>query len=427
MNATARWFLGIMALGASVQVIRSAETVNATLPGAASAANDSNSTAIREEQLRKLRRDVDDAERGYVSASGEAESESRWRTYTRLNATNVPAVVRLASQDPISSTAFDSLVWVMTNRQVLAGSRRLQPCGLQAVELLSAHHYATNPAIVPVCRTLAKNWDCDHQPAITFLEEVISKNPDRNARGQATYALARLTKCKAERLGQSETAPENPAADRGRAGAEEAKKGSASTVLRDAERLFESVLRSYADCPADENPGALLGEMAAPELHEIQHLWTGKVAPDIEGEDLDGTKMKLSDFRGKVVMVSFWASWCGPCMAMVPLERRLSERMAGKPFALVGVNADANRADGRRAAEKEKVTWRSFWSGTNGSNGSIPAAWNVKGWPTVYVLDAEGTIRLKYRGYSGTNTANVLTETVDRLLKEPGEEGSKVQ
>jgi thiol-disulfide isomerase/thioredoxin len=53
--------------------------------------------------------------------------------------------------------------------------------------------------------------------------------------------------------------------------------------------------------------------------------------PDLAGEDLDGVAFKLSDYRGKVVLLDFWAHWCGHCMEVVPHERSMVERLAGKP------------------------------------------------------------------------------------------------
>jgi thiol-disulfide isomerase/thioredoxin len=154
--------------------------------------------------------------------------------------------------------------------------------------------------------------------------------------------------------------------------------------------------------------------MAKAELYEINHLSVGKAAPEIEGEDIDGNKLKLSDYRGKVVVLSFWASWCGPCMQMVPSEVGLANQMKGKPFALVGVNGDLDRDAAKHAVENEKMTWPSFWN-KDGPNGPIPTTWNIRGWPTVFVLDPNGVLRFKLLGY-GPDTENLLNEKVDQIL-----------
>ena len=109
--------------------------------------------------------------------------------------------------------------------------------------------------------------------------------------------------------------------------------------------------------------------------------------------------MKLSDFRGRVVVVNFWATWCGPCMALVPHERELVKRLAGKPFVLVGVNGDEDRDTAKKVARREGMTWRSWWDG--GKEGPTANRWNVRGWPAIYVLDRRGIIRHKWNESPG--------------------------
>jgi hypothetical protein len=82
-------------------------------------------------------------------------------------------------------------------------------------------------------------------------------------------------------------------------------------------------------------------------------------------------------------------------VAMIPHERSLVKRMGGRPFALVGVNSDANREYLRKMNREREVTWRSFWCGKEGTGGPIPTEWNVSGWPTLYYLDHRGVIRHK--------------------------------
>jgi len=158
--------------------------------------------------------------------------------------------------------------------------------------------------------------------------------------------------------------------------------------------------------------GLTVRRFAERELYELRHLRIGKVAPEIEAEGVDGKKFKLSDHRGKVVALIFWASWCGPCMAEVPHEREMTERFRGRPFTIVGVNGDGDREKAAEVMKRERMTWPSFWNGSEGPSGPISTAWNIRGWPTVYVLDAKGVIRFKHlRGKE-------LEEKVGELLAE---------
>ena len=97
---------------------------------------------------------------------------------------------------------------------------------------------------------------------------------------------------------------------------------------------------------------------------------------------------------------------------MFPHERSLVKRLAAEPFALIGVNSDVDKAALAPVLEKEQITWRSFWNGPKGTQGPISTAWNVKGWPTIYVLDHEGVIRFK--GVRG----EAMDKAVDFLLAE---------
>jgi hypothetical protein len=75
-------------------------------------------------------------------------------------------------------------------------------------------------------------------------------------------------------------------------------------------------------------------------------------------------------------------------------ERSLVEKYADKPFAIVGINSDRDRDKLKERMAEEGITWKSFFDG-GGTRGPIASAWNVSGWPTIYVLDAEGRIRFK--------------------------------
>ena len=95
---------------------------------------------------------------------------------------------------------------------------------------------------------------------------------------------------------------------------------------------------------------------------------------------------------------------------MYPHERSLVKRLAGKPFALLGVNSDRDREQLKETLVEENITWRSFWNGGS-TGGPISTKWNVRGWPSLYLVDDKGVIRHKFVGSPGG-------ETVDRLVGE---------
>lgn len=92
------------------------------------------------------------------------------------------------------------------------------------------------------------------------------------------------------------------------------------------------------------------------------------------------------------------------------------KKLAGKPFALIGVNSDQDLEALKPVLEEENISWRSFWNGPKGTGGPISEAWNVRGWPTIYVLDGEGRIRFKQvRGAK-------LDRALEELMAEAGHE-----
>ena len=116
------------------------------------------------------------------------------------------------------------------------------------------------------------------------LRRAIKENPERKVQGQACLALAQALKQRSEK----------------------AKGDEATKLSKEAEEYYELAIKNYGDVATRRGT---IGETAKGELNELRHLGIGKVAPEIEGEDLDGKKFKLSDYRGKVVMLDFWGHW----------------------------------------------------------------------------------------------------------------------
>lgn len=129
--------------------------------------------------------------------------------------------------------------------------------------------------------------------------------------------------------------------------------------------------------------------------HMVSALTVGKVAPEIVGTDLDGHALRLSDYRGKVVVLMFSGDWCGVCRGQYPYERLMLELYRNWPFAILGVDSSVSLARAREVKQDERLTYASWWDGGGAKNtdGPIASAWNVQGWPTVYVIDQTGVIR----------------------------------
>jgi peroxiredoxin len=158
---------------------------------------------------------------------------------------------------------------------------------------------------------------------------------------------------------------------------------------REAEELFRRVKTDFGDEKAGDDT---LGPKADAALFALANLAVGNVAPEIEGKDTDGKPLRLSDYRGKVVLLTFSGNWCGACRAMYPHERQLVERLKDRPFAAVSVNTDPRKETLEQAIRKGEITWRCWW---DGEGGPLVRRWNIEGFPQVFVLDRRGVIRFK--------------------------------
>ncbi|MBI1325753.1 redoxin domain-containing protein [bacterium] len=283
----------------------------------------------------------------------------------------------------------------------------------RAFELLTKRALG-DEKVLPVCY-YADQVAMACPPARRFLEAALERSPSKLIQGAACLGLART-----ERLTARLARKLNDPITSGPLTARWSQSPELLKMLRAADpdanemrarAYYAKVAAEYGNSKMPEPYSQMsFAELAKGELYVMDRLSTGMPAPELVGEDVRGSQIRLSEYRGKVVAIVFWATWCNPCMEMIPHERELVKRMEGRPFVLLGVNGDDDRSKASKAMDELSMNWPSLWSGTKVD--SIAADWGVRSWPTIYVLDADGKIR-----YDAVRGAD-LDKAVDRLVEE---------
>jgi peroxiredoxin len=128
---------------------------------------------------------------------------------------------------------------------------------------------------------------------------------------------------------------------------------------------------------------------AATELKEPED------APDFTLKSLKGSNLKLSEFRGDVVMINFWATWCGPCRQEMPILNDLYLKYRDMGFTLLGVNVEKNTTKAANMIRDLKVVFPVLFDTEN----SVSKLYKVEAMPSTVLVDRDGKLRYVHRGY----------------------------
>ena len=122
---------------------------------------------------------------------------------------------------------------------------------------------------------------------------------------------------------------------------------------------------------------------------------TGQAAPDFALKSSSGENLRLSEYRGDVVMVNFWATWCGPCRQEMPLLDELYSRYQRVGFSLLGVNIDDNESKAMGMVSELGVSFPVLFD----SRKEVSKLYEVESMPVTVIIDREGTVRFVHQGY----------------------------
>jgi thiol-disulfide isomerase/thioredoxin len=398
-----------------------------------------------------------DAKRGAMQAAVEkaaTEAEGH-KIYTAM----VPDVVAFSRRlidaalaDPKTPAARDALLWVLDHPNRSDGHLYGIEFG-RAAGLLVLYH-GDDPEAVRIGLEL-DNVHTNRRDMLLLGFYATAKG--REAKGLARLALAQYLERKAmmaesahkttgrltykfDRVivdGKEEKNKEIAQPDEEYAYTMLLRESNPEAIRAEARRLYDELIAEYGDVPlttrrqreleallkepnptwngkpitADERKQAeamlakrsTLGKAAEARLDDWLNLAVGKMAPEIDFPDIEGKPMKLSDFRGKAVVLVFWGSWCGPCMQEVPHERELAEKYAGRPFAILGVDCNEPKKTAQKAMKENGITWPNWHDGEE-DGGPIASLYHIRSFPTLYVIDRDGKIRAKDARGEGLDT-----------------------
>jgi RNA polymerase sigma factor (sigma-70 family) len=401
-----------------------------------------------EDEVKALIREYqekEDATRAGLKAAKTPEERTALIDKRANPAAYAGALLQLAEQAPGTPQAEQALVWIAAHLTYGSMDER-------AKEMLARDH-ADGAGLEPVFRPSQIHMYGSRATERLF-REVLAKNPDRNLRCLACFNLARFLDTQATTIRLMKLSDpkqwERTGAPIIREGwgrdyEERVAKLDPVALGREAESLYQRTIAEFGDVPLP-NPlpwpvgdrllpsgPETFGESSRIYLRELTELGVGRPAPEIEGVDVDGKPMKLSDYRGKVVAIYF----CGPVQlgdnetgkpaVITEMVRDAALRHAGASFALLGVAcSDPSRVKDRETFRKllrDSGLPARFWFDwkPDGSPGPIQAAWDLRG--GLYLIDRRGVIRFK-----NTFAPELLEKALDELLTErtdePGRAGA---
>lgn len=243
-------------------------------------------------------------------------------------------------------------------------------------------HHGASWRMGGFCEMLANNAVANPVP---HLNRIAYESPNAAIKGQAFLAIASTNKS----LADFSLLP-----DAARKSAQDA-----------ADQLFSHVATKYTT--EVDFRGFLLSDRAT----TLQNLAVGRHVPALTTRDLRGKPASLTEYKGKVVVLDFWATWCEPYQKELKLRRQMMERLASKGLAVIGVSGDERPETVVNFVKEQNIPWVNWFGGTK--NDSVLRKWNVRWLPTVYIIDRKGMIRYKQIA------ASELESAVTTLLAEP--------
>ena len=171
---------------------------------------------------------------------------------------------------------------------------------------------------------------------------------------------------------------------------------SCTTITQTKPRIraiVQQIKTDYPDTKAGKSADEILANIQQhEEAKKIQQtLVVGAKFPDFEEKDLDGKPLSVSNYKGKILLVDFWATWCAPCVFDLPNVIKAYEKYHDKGFEIIGISLDDSEEKLRSFIKDKNMTWSQYFDGA-GCKNKLAQKYGVQSIPATVLLDGDGKI-----------------------------------
>jgi peroxiredoxin len=158
--------------------------------------------------------------------------------------------------------------------------------------------------------------------------------------------------------------------------------------------LLHQLKRDFPETPLGKEADSMVAQVQGQlEIIQIQRkLVPGAQFPDFEAKDLAGKPISVANYRGKVVLVDFWATWCMPCQIQLPYVMKAYDQFHGRGFDVIGITLDEDEQRFKGFLQDRKMAWPQVYEGKGFEENSLTRKYAVMGIPTTFLIDPEGKI-----------------------------------
>ncbi len=301
------------------------------------------------------------------------------------------ANMKIVKQDPKSDSAFAALTFMI---EQTSGAPDGAKWVSRALPYLQKYHLA-RPEMLDLGYKLYRAYENDIPEYEAFMQALASQHPDPNAQANMWYYLARTHY-------YFLNGPDLNAQER------EQRKESA---LRYLGKIIGNKSFAKLDVynPRDKAKGREPKKLSVKSeslIFAIKHLSIGSEIPNVEMKDLQGVDDQILNYRGKVVLIDFWATWCGPCIASIPALVDMKKSYGSDGFEILSLSVDLTVEDVLEYREDVDMPWAHWFIGRKGK---LLQDWNISAFPTYMLIDRDGNIKL---------ITNEITDGFQDVIKE---------